>query len=248
MDEIKIKEEVRKRYAGIASNPASSCCGDSACCSESETSQLIDYGLLNADLPEGANLGLGCGIPTLQADFRPGEVVLDLGSGAGIDAFLAAKAVGTGGRVIGVDMTPEMISRARDIARKGGYANVEFRLGEIEHLPVESDSIDVALSNCVINLVPDKQRVFLELYRVLKPGGRFSISDMVTFGEVPEAVRGDMELWAGCVAGAIDESEYLGIIRSCGFEQVTVKQRSVSFPGENPGYGLASITVEGHKV
>lgn len=247
MDEIKVKEEVRKLYAQAALSEGAGCCSGSSCCSDGAPVSLVDYGVLNADLPEGANLGLGCGVPTLQADIRSGETVLDLGSGAGIDAFLAAKSVGEEGRVIGVDMTPEMIARAREIARRGGSKNVEFRLGEIEHLPVESGTIDVALSNCVINLVPDKRLVYLELYRVLKSGGRFSISDIVTFGEVPDAVRKDLDLWAGCVAGAMDEQEYLELIRSAGFRDVAVKQRSLMPQEGDPSYGMASVTIEGFK-
>ena len=191
MEEAKIKQQVKERYGAIAAQ-STSCCGGSSCCSGSdlESGLLVDYGSLNVMLPDGANLGLGCGIPTLSVDIQPGDTVLDLGSGAGVDVFLAAKAVGPEGHVIGVDMTPEMIARAWENAVKGGYKNVDFRLGEIEHLPVESESVDVVISNCVINLVPDKQKVFADIYRVLKTGGKFSISDMVTFGEIPLADSG----------------------------------------------------------
>ncbi|MGH6961468.1 MAG: methyltransferase domain-containing protein, partial [Dongiaceae bacterium] len=192
-----IKAEVQKRYAAIAVQAAGDCsCSGSRCCSSGgETeSRLVDYGDVDADLVEGANLGLGCGVPTLYAGIRPGDTVLDLGSGAGVDVFLAAKAVGAEGHVIGVDMTPEMIARAWNKAVKGNYRNVEFRLGDIEALPVAGDSVDVVISNCVINLVPDKRRAYAEIYRTFKPGGRFSISDVVTYGAVPGAIRRDVEL------------------------------------------------------
>jgi len=208
---------------------------------------LIDYGSLNTGLPEGANLGLGCGLPTLQANFQPGETVLDLGSGAGVDVFLAAKAVGPQGLAIGVDMTPEMIARAQENALRGGYTNVAFRLGEIEDLPVEDASIDVVISNCVINLVPDKRRAFSEIYRVLRPGGRFSISDMVIEGQMPEEMLQDSELWSSCIAGAVQRDIYLGLIEAAGFSAVQVS-KSVVFDSD-PGavYRAISITVEGRK-
>ena len=164
----------------------------------------------------------GCGNPTALADLKEGETVLDLGSGGGIDAFLAAKRVGVTGRVIGVDMTEEMIELANKNKKKMNAKNVEFRLGEIEDLPVEDGSVDVIMSNCVINLSPDKERVFREAYRVLKPGGRMMISDIVTKGELPADVRRDLELWAGCMAGALEESEYLQKIRNAGFREVEV--------------------------
>jgi len=198
-------------------------------------------------IPEDADLGLGCGDPTADADLQPGQTVLDLGSGAGLDCFLAARRVGPGGYVIGVDMTDEMLARARANADRGGYTNVEFRKGEIEDLPVESGTIDRIISNCVINLAPDKARVFREAFRVLKPCGSMTVSDIVSFGEVPPSIRGDMERWAGCVAGAMDEAAYLGVIRSAGFRSVTVLKRMVYDYLRGPNYGFASITVRAIK-
>ncbi|NOX62287.1 MAG: arsenite methyltransferase [Chloroflexi bacterium] len=250
-----IKKRVRERYANIA-REASACCGPTT----DDVISLVDYGELTDQIPEEADLGLGCGAPTQFASLQPGETVLDLGSGAGIDVFLAANAVGPTGRALGIDMTPEMIARARENARKGGYENVEFRLGELENMPIEDESIDVILSNCVINLTPDKMQVFREMHRVLKPGGRFSISDIVTFGQVPEAIRRDMELWAGCVAGAIDRDEYLKMLNEAGFRNVRVekevrygadmlpleKREALSNTDPN-NYGLLSITLVGEK-
>jgi len=185
----------------------------------------VGYGASELDeIPEGADLGLGCGNPTAIAALRPGEVVLDLGSGAGIDAFLAAGRVGPSGKVFGVDMTPEMVDRARGNAGTGGYANVEFRLGEIEALPLPSESVDVVLSNCVLNLSPDKDRALAEAFRVLKPGGRMVISDMVSDKPVPEALQGDLEAVAGCLP--THEERYLDEIRSAGFANVRITSRS----------------------
>lgn len=267
MDATDIKNQVKKHYGSIAAqsgatltsdNAQGSCCGNtgsqSSCCSPGEVlidlsnEILVNYGPLDADLPEGANLGLGCGLPTLHAQFQPGETVLDLGSGAGIDVFLAARAVGAQGRAIGVDMTPEMIARAQENALKGGYTNVDFRQGEIEDLPVESASVDVVISNCVINLVPDKRRAFLEIHRVLRPGGRFSISDIVIDGQMPDSARQDAELWSACVAGALQRQAYLDLLKEAGFTEVQVIQ-SVEFdslPGAS--YRTASITVQGRKA
>jgi SAM-dependent methyltransferase len=248
MDDI--KAEVQKHYAAIALQGDGCGCGGSDCCPSDAAvdSTLVDYGSLNMEVVEGANLGLGCGVPTLYAGLQPGQTVLDLGSGAGVDVFLAARAVGPAGRVIGVDMTPEMIARAWNNAVKGGYRNVEFRLGDIEALPVADASVDVVLSNCVINLAPDKRRVFAEIYRVMRPGGRFSISDMVTYGQVPPEIRSDAERWASCIAGAIDRENYLQIIREAGFEDVKI-DKSVEYDALNgEGYGMASITVEGRKM
>ena len=268
-----IKQKVRERYGAVAQQNTS-CCGDatpvqlqeSNCCDDADTGvdiQLVDYSDLNVEVVADADLGLGCGIPTLSADIRPGETVLDLGSGAGIDVFLAAKAVGPEGRVIGVDMTPEMIARARENAQKGEYTNVEFRLGELEAMPVDDDSIDVILSNCVINLVPDKSNVFAEIHRVLKPGGRFSISDIVTYGDVPEPIRRDIALWTGCIAGALDQGDYRKLIQSAGFQDVRYEKEqrydSSWIPDKyrralgdhvnemNGDFGIASVTVVGEK-
>ena len=253
MDESQVKSEVQKRYAAIARQGGCGCgsaSAESSCCSgEGQVSStLICYEQVGLAAEPGAELGLGCGFPTLAAGLRPGERVLDLGSGAGVDAFLAAKAVGPQGWVIGVDMTPEMLARAWENAARGGYSNVEFRLGEIQALPLPASDVDVVISNCVINLVPDKRRVFAEIYRVLKPGGRFAISDIVSIGDVPEAVRRDMELWTGCIAGAIDREEYLGIIREAGFTQARISQMTEYGDLREKGYGFASVTVEGAKV
>ena len=251
MDEKIIKQEVKQRYASVAQSAGAGCCEGSSCCSGDSVAyvSLVDYEDLNAELPEGSNLGLGCGIPTSHAGLKFGETVLDLGSGAGVDVFLAAKAVGPVGKVIGVDMTPEMVDRAQENARKGDFRNVEFRLGEIETLPVESNSVDVVISNCVLNLVPNNSQAFAEIYRVIKPGGRFAISDMVTFGDVPDDMRQDMVLWAGCVAGAVDQADYLDIIRTAGFTDVQVV-KSTLYGADEPErpFGLASITVEGRKA
>ncbi len=179
------------------------------------------------NVPEGANLGLGCGNPIALASIKEGETVLDLGSGAGFDCFLAANRVGGKGRVIGVDMTPEMLEKARENARQGDYNNVEFRLGEIENLPVADSSIDVIISNCVINLAPDKNRVFHEAFRALKPGGRIMVSDIVLEKELPENIKNSIEAYVGCVAGASLESDYLQAIESAGFKEVKIVGESV---------------------
>ncbi len=180
-------------------------------------------------VPEGANLGLGCGNPTALASLKEGETVLDLGSGAGFDSFLAANRVGKKGKVIGVDMTPEMLDKARENARKGKYGNVEFRLGEIENLPAADGSVDVVISNCVINLSPDKKKVFEEAFRVLKPNGRLLVSDIVLLKELPEVIRKNVQAYIGCVAGAEMKNKYLGIIEEAGFQKVKVIEESV-FP------------------
>jgi len=177
-------------------------------------------------VPRGSNLGLGCGNPTALASLKPGETALDLGSGAGFDCFLAAREVGEKGRVIGVDMTPEMVEKARENARKGGYGNVEFRLGEIENLPVRDGVADVVLSNCVINLSAAKDRVFAEAFRALKPGGRVLISDIVLDGELPEAVARSLAAYAGCIAGAVRKEEYLRLMEAAGFLDVRIVAES----------------------
>jgi SAM-dependent methyltransferase len=219
---------------------ATSCCGDA----DAEVIPIAKIARLYAeadvsDLPSTVtDVAFGCGNPTAIAALQPGQVVLDLGSGGGIDCFLAAKMVGETGRVYGVDMTPEMIALARKNAAKVGATNVEFRLGEIEHLPIPDDSIDVIISNCVINLSPDKDQVFREAFRVLKPGGRLQVSDMVWVRPAPEALKSDMEQWAGCIAGALLESEYVEKIRAAGFEGVT--SNASEYPGGN---GIASAAV-----
>jgi arsenite methyltransferase len=225
-----IRKSVRDRYAGIAKQ-GESCCGPSACCGVAETAEIVSgrIGYSEAEMklaPRGSNLGLGCGNPTALASLRAGETVLDLGSGAGFDCFLAADQVGPGGKVIGVDMTPEMIQKARENAQKGNHENVEFRLGEIEHLPAANDSVEVVISNCVINLSPAKDKVFAEAYRVLKPGGRAMISDIVLSGELPDVVARSLAAYAGCIAGAIRKEEYLHLMEAAGFQDVHVVQES----------------------
>jgi len=216
--EMEIKSAVKQAYSKVATGERSCCTdltqlrGDSGGYSKQEL----------ASLPEGASLGLGCGNPTRIIPLEPGMTVLDLGSGAGVDVFLAAQKVGPAGRVIGVDMTEAMNAKARENAVAGGYSNVDFRQGEIERLPVESGTVDVIISNCVINLAPEKGKVFAEAYRVLKPGGRMQISDIVTRGEIPEPIRRDLEKWAGCLSGALDRDVYLDIIRRAGFSKVEV--------------------------
>jgi arsenite methyltransferase len=222
---------VRDKYAAIARESAS-CCAPT-CCGPQDVATAADTVLEKvgytseqaASIPEGANLGLGCGNPLAHAALAPGEVVLDLGSGAGIDVFLAAREVGPSGRVIGVDMTPAMLDRARANAAKTGSANVEFRLGEIEHLPLPDASVDVVISNCVINLSPDKEQVFREALRVLRPGGRLLVSDLVLTRPLPDAVRHSVAAYVGCVAGASLEPEYLAQVSHAGFVDVDVVQR-----------------------
>lgn len=230
----RVKKEVRDRYARAA-RTGSPCCGPAprACgCGESvgvrdETSRKIGYSSEElAAIPPDANLGLGCGNPAALAGLRPGEVALDLGAGAGIDCFLAARRVGPRGRVIGVDMTPEMLDRARANAGASGLSNVEFRLGEIENLPVADSTADAAISNCVINLSPDKERVFREVYRVLKPGGRMMVSDIVLERELPETIARSVAAYTGCIAGASLKADYLGMIAAAGFDDVRVAGES----------------------
>jgi SAM-dependent methyltransferase len=226
----KIKEIVKDKYGRIAAGAASGCgCGCRPMPEEAVSSISKGVGYSDADLaavPEGANLGLGCGNPLAFSALKEGDVVLDLGSGAGFDSFLAARKVGKTGKVIGVDMTPEMIAKATANAKAGNFDNVEFLLGDIEALPLPDNSIDVAISNCVINLVPDKENVFRELHRVLRPGGRFMVSDLVLLKELPEEVRTSVEAYVGCVAGAILKDQYLAIIRGVGFEDVRVVDES----------------------
>jgi SAM-dependent methyltransferase len=215
-----IVEKVKDRYGRIALGAESGCCSSGCGCGD--TAQAIGYGKELSAVPEEANLGLGCGAPVALLELKKGEVVLDLGSGAGIDAFLAAREVGTEGRVIGVDMTPPMIERARRAAERNGIANAEFREGRLEALPVESNSVDAITSNCVINLVPDKAAVFREAARVLKPGGRMVISDILLDGELPAAIAEDVKAWTGCVAGAADRKAYFEMVRAAGFAEIRV--------------------------
>ena len=233
--EEEIKKAVKERYGDIARSGSSSCCGDQE---GNKSTPLLMYdkqafqmGYSAEDLsnvPEGANLNLGCGNPGAIAALKPGETVLDLGSGAGFDSFLAANKVGPEGRVIGVDMTQDMIQRADENAKKGSYQNVEFRLGEIEDIPVEDSSIDVILSNCVINLSPDKSKVFQEAYRVLRPGGRLAISDIVATAEIPPEYKEDLTLYSACVSGALLISDLEDILAEAGFKEIQIKPKDES--------------------
>jgi len=252
MKEAEVKEFVKKRYGEIAES-ADICCQTCGCgCGSSSTDTALRVGYSEEDLkgvPEAAILGLGCGNPVALAGLREGETVLDLGSGGGIDVFIAANKVGANGRVIGVDMTGAMINKATAAALRHGYGNVEFRLGEIENLPVEDGSVDVVISNCVVNLSTDKEKVFQEAYRVLKPSGRILISDIVTEGELPEEVRKSLEDWAGCLAGALERTEYLDTIRRAGFKSVKVVSettQNMDFIQESKAR-ISSIQVEAHK-
>jgi len=239
MKDENIKQVVREGYAKIAKQQDSSCgvtscCGNTACCGNTDLAQDISksMGYTGGELkavPEGANLGLGCGNPVALASLREGETVLDLGSGAGFDCFLAANKVGKNGRVIGVDMTPEMIEKARENAQKNNYGNVEFRLGEIENLPVADNSVDIVISNCVINLAPDKRKVFKEAYRALKPGGRLMVSDIVLLKELPDFIKNSIEAYIGCLSGALMRDEYIGAIEAAGFHEVRIVDET-SFP------------------
>lgn len=261
-----IRQNVRSRYKEIALQPleSSSCCTpaseSSSCCSTAG-----DYANISAKLgyssdelttvPDGANLGLGCGNPQAIAELKPGEVVLDLGSGAGIDCFLASRQVGETGQVIGVDMTPEMVSRTRSNATNGGYTNTEFRLGEIEHLPVSNDSVDVIISNCVINLSPAKQQVFDEAYRVLRSGGRLAISDIVTTSELPAEIKNDLGLlYSGCISGASSVDEVKAMLNRSGFTEVVVEPKDESkafikdwIPGSNIQDYIVSAVIKAVK-
>jgi SAM-dependent methyltransferase len=224
-----IRTTVREKYGAIAEG-SGTCCGPQGCacgCNSKDALHELGYTAEQAlALPEGANLGLGCGNPLAFAKVQPGETVLDLGSGAGIDCFLAARETGPSGHVIGVDMTPAMLVRARVNATKGDWSHVEFRLGEIEHLPVADSSVDVIISNCVINLSPAKDQVFREALRVLKPGGRLLISDLVLLRPLAPALRDDVELYVGCVAGASMREDYLQLVRDAGFRDVEVAHES----------------------
>lgn len=233
-----IKNVVREKYTAIAEQSKdqnlTSCCGATGCCDPKDVYNIMadDYTKLEGYNPD-ADLGLGCGLPTEFAKMKEGDTVIDLGSGAGNDAFVARRVVGEKGKVIGIDFTEAMIARARANAEKLSLQNVEFRQGDIEDMPVTSNKADVIVSNCVLNLVPNKHKVFSEIYRVLKPGGHFSISDIVLEGELPAKWKDVAELYAGCVSGAIQKSEYLGIIKEAGFTNMTLqKDKTITIPDE----------------
>ncbi|MFA5771686.1 MAG: arsenite methyltransferase [Thermoplasmata archaeon] len=231
MRKKEIKKVVRQGYAKIAKQD-STC----SCCGGADLAQDISRNIGYTDkelkeVPDGANLGLGCGNPIALASLKEGEIVLDLGSGAGFDCFLAANRVGKSGKVIGLDMTPEMIEKARGNAKKSNYKNVEFKLGEIENMPVEDNSVDAVISNCVINLSPDKSRVFAEAFRVLKPGGRMMVSDIVLARELPTEIRSSIEAYVGCLAGAVMKEKYIQTIKEAGFKDIKIMGESY-FPIE----------------
>ncbi len=234
--DAQLKDLVRQKYSEIAlqdkETNQSSCCGAGGCSTEVYNIMNDDYTTIEGYNPE-ADLGLGCGLPTQFAKIKEGDIVIDLGSGAGNDCFVARAETGETGRVIGIDFTPAMIEKARINAEKRGFNNVEFRQGDIEKMPVTSAVADVIVSNCVLNLVPNKNGVFKEIFRVLKPGGHFSISDIVLVGQLPEALRKDAEMYAGCVSGAIDKHEYLNMIYSNGFTNVTIqKEKPIVIPDD----------------
>lgn len=240
MDPQAIRDAVRERYARAATQ-SNGCCGpapEASCCGEGAPLAFSDGRALPDDL---ASASLGCGAPLEAAALRPGETVVDLGSGAGLDVFFAADRVGPAGRAIGVDMTPQMVAKARAHRQRLGMAQAEFRLGEIEHLPVADGAADAVISNCVINLLPDKRPAFVEAYRVLRPGGRLVVADIVSLQPLPEAER-TAERWTACLGGAIPEDEYLALVREAGFEAVEVVARRPYADG-----GLSSVTVRGRK-
>ncbi|MBK7010972.1 MAG: arsenite methyltransferase [Saprospiraceae bacterium] len=261
-----LKEIVRQKYSEIAlqdkADNQASCCGSGCCSTEVYNIMTDDYAGMEGYNAE-ADLGLGCGLPTQFAQIKKGDTVVDLGSGAGNDCFVARAETGDAGKVIGIDFTPAMIDKARANAEKLGYNNVEFRQGDIEKMPITSNVADVIVSNCVLNLVPNKNNVFKEIFRVLKPGGHFSISDVVLVGELPESLRKDAEMYAGCVSGAIQKQEYLQLIKDNGFEGMVVqKEKAIHVPDDilsqylnaeqltafrNGNTGIFSITVFAQK-
>lgn len=262
----KIKQMVKEKYSEIAlqtkEKNETSCCGAGNSCGVDYTIFSEDYSKMEGYNPE-ADLGLGCGLPTEFAQIKKGNTVIDLGSGAGNDCFVARAITGESGKVIGIDMTEAMIDKARQNAEKLGFNNVEFRLGEIEKMPITSNVADVVVSNCVLNLVPDKVKAFKEIFRVLKNGGHFSISDVVLMGKLPEGLKQDAEMYAGCVSGAIQKNEYINIIKETGFENISIqKDKTILIPDEilknylsekelanykNGDFGIFSITVYADK-
>jgi arsenite methyltransferase len=248
----RIREQVRERY-GASARGESSSCGDE-CCTYTKSEELGYSSEEAATAPDAANLGLGCGNPLAIASLKEGQVVLDLGSGAGFDCFLAARAVGPSGKVIGVDMTPDMIAKARENARKNGFMKVEFRQGEIEALPVTDKSVDVIISNCVINLSPQKDKVFREAFRVLKPGGRLAVADIVATAPLPIEVKQDWSAYTGCMAGASQISDLEKMMRDAGFEEIRIAPKNTSrsfirewLPGKKIDDYLVSATIEARR-
>lgn len=250
MKKTAVLKKVRETYTRAAKSGCG-CCGKDpvAGVDIKKRVESVGYSLDELEaIPQEAVMGLGCGNPVAVASLKAGEVVLDLGSGAGIDVFLASKKVGKRGRVIGVDMTPEMLDKSRELAHKHGFDNVDFRLGEIEHLPIADKSVDVVISNCVINLSPDKAQVFKEINRVLKPKGRLAVSDIVLEGELTPAVKKSLTAWSACVSGAVPEKDYLKLIRDAGFSDVKVESRSTFDCGiKGIGEKIASIKVRAVK-
>ena len=261
MSDFKIRKEVRDAYGDIAQGSNRSCCGNSSCCSHGDSSKAPGYS--EDDLkavPEGGDLGLGCGNPVALASLNEGELVIDLGSGTGIDCFLASRKVGRAGKVIGIDMTPEMLEKARENQGKGDFGNVEFGLGEIENLPAADNIADVVISNCVINLSTDKARVFTEIFRVLKRGGRIMVSDIVMLKPLPPAIKHSTAAYIGCIAGAALKEEYLEVIKAAGFKEVEIMDEaplSIGYTSDDPSISydmlkqvaaaVASIEVKGQK-
>jgi SAM-dependent methyltransferase len=261
-----LKELVKEKYAAIAlqdkADNAASCCGAGGCSTEVYNIMTDDYSAVSGYAPD-ADLNLGCGLPTQFAKIKKGDVVIDLGSGAGNDCFVARHETGETGKVIGIDFTPAMIEKARENAEKLNFNNVEFRLGDVEKMPVTANKADVVVSNCVLNLVPDKEQAFCEIFRVLKPGGHFSISDIVLAGELPPAIRHAAEMYAGCVSGAIQRDEYMKLISDKGFTNITLqKEKKIVVPEDilrnylspeeivefqKSGTGIFSITVYAEK-
>ena len=237
MENEEVKKIVKEGYAKVAKQSGSCGCPVSSCCGSTDVAQDISKKIGYTDkelsaVPEGANMGLGCGNPVALASLKEGETVLDLGSGGGVDCFLAAEKVGRNGKVIGVDMTPEMIEKAKENAKNGNYTNVEFRLGDIEKLPASDNSVNAVISNCVVNLAPDKKKVFVEAFRVLQPGGRLMISDIVLLKELPDFIRDSVNSYVGCIAGALMKEEYISAIKSAGFKEVRIiDETSFHFEG-----------------
>ena len=245
MKDSQVKKIVKEKYAGIASGK--SCCSCGGGMDSGQISRMLGYSESELNLVPEANLGLGCGNPVAMASIKPGDTILDLGSGAGIDCFLAARKTGPNGRVIGVDMTEQMVAKAKSYAKKHGFRNVDFRLGDIERLPVEDGSVDVIISNCVINLAPDKSAVFREAFRVLKKGGRMYVSDMVLLKELPAEKRNDKELLAGCVAGALLKKDYLIKLEDVGFKVRIISEDRALSKKQYLGLPIESLRIEARK-